>query len=173
MRPYYRVSQFIRRAIARPSAVDWVTVRRTLPDDALAPFARMSPGDQLHALQVLATLHRMGPVAPALAQAALLHDVGKSAARLTLWHRTIIVLLGWAHAPWLTRLASPDPSSPRYPYDVHCRHAELGAQLCAQAGCSNEVVALVRHHGEPGLPESYGPQMAQWHAALVRADDLC
>ncbi|MHB0856627.1 MAG: HD domain-containing protein [Anaerolineae bacterium] len=153
--------------------MDWERARQVLPDRALLLFSRMSLGDQRHALCVLAGLDRLGPVAPVLAQAALLHDVGKSVAGLTLWHRTVIVLLGWAHEPLLARLASPDPSSWRYPYHVHLRHAELGAQLCAQVGCPPEVVALVRHHSEARLPEICGSEMAEWHAALVRADDLC
>jgi hypothetical protein len=130
----------------------------------------MPPGDQQHALEVLARLRARGPVADDLAAAALLHDAGKAlAGRAPLW-RAAVILLGRGGRGALQRLASPHPTSWRYPLYVSLHHAALGAALCEGAGCSTVMVQLVRlHDAKPGTE---APELAGSLAALRAADDV-
>ena len=170
MRCLYRLGQFLRHVTAREAALDLTPARRALSGEALALFRRMPPGDQHHALEVLARLRARGPVADDLVAAALLHDVGKAlAGRAPLW-RAAVILLGRSGRGALQRLASPHPTSWRYPLYVLLHHATLGAALCERAGCSPAVVRLVRlHDAEPGTEAR---ELAGSLAALRAADDV-
>lgn len=165
----YRLRQGLARlAISlRPGTLDEEPARRRLSPQAYALYARMAPGDRAHALCVLARLEPSQP-APWLAEAALLHDVGKVEGRLSLPYRALAVLLG-ARLP---RWASADPASWRYPFHIQLQHAWRGAELCAQAGCDPRAVTLVRWHESPPeqLPE---PALRQALADLQAADDQC
>ena len=115
---FYRVSQFL--AAVKACLPVWVRGARdslttedgtlirssltTLPQQQL--FARMSPNDRRHALAVVYTLRQAGHHNPALVQAALLHDVGKSAGQ-PLIHRVLIVLLEAFWPAALQRLSKP------------------------------------------------------------------
>lgn len=113
-------------------------------------FQAMSPVERRHALAVLRTLEQAGPVEPALAQAALLHDVGKTDGRIQLWHRVLVVLLQACCPGTLARLEVANPSSWRYPFYVELHHAELGALMTARAGADDRVARLImRHHSTP------------------------
>ena len=116
--------------------------------------------------------------APAwLIEAALLHDVGKAQAKITVWHRTLIVLLGALRPGWLAPLTRPptpgQARSWRYPFYVARRHAALGADLCAEAGCAPETVTLVRlHEGEDVQTRAQlTPLLRAALEVLRRADD--
>ena len=173
MRVGYRLRQFWRRLGVRDAAGAQEVARRVLPPAAYALFCTLDVGDQLHAWDVWQFLHHRGRPSPDLAQAALLHDVGKAGAGLTLAHRTLVVLLRKVYPAALEQLARDEPGSWRYPFYVQLRHAELGAMACAQAGCSAITVALVRHH-EHKAPEVWGD--VPWREdllALQEADEAC
>ena len=171
MRWGYRLMQFVMRARPRLTPLDLDTARDVLPGSAYDLFEQMPPGDQVHALCVLRALRRDGTPSE-LEPAALLHDVGKAHGRLTLGRRTLIILLEDLGHNWLERLASPDPTGWRYPFYVHLHHAEMGAEKCQEAGCSQLTVALVRHH--EGLPEAAdGPGLRELLVKLKKADDEC
>jgi hypothetical protein len=140
-------------------------------------FRRMFVAEQAHAVAVLHTLQEHGCtlLAPsrgssqfdrttegaarpervlhtevALAQAALLHDVGKIGGRIRLWHRVATVLLQALCPEFLGRLALDEPHSWRYPFFVQLHHAERGAELSAEVGTDGLAVALIRaHHTAP------------------------
>ena len=171
MRWRYRSSQFLSRLFARRGSVDGAVARAILSDAEYELFARMSVGDQLHSLDVLRTLNRAEEAPPELGRAALLHDVGKVGAGITLVHRAVIVSLEYLDCRWLRRLAASDHASWRYPFYAHLHHAELGAERCREAGSPPRVVALVRHHESTG--DESGPELKRWLAALVAADDVC
>jgi hypothetical protein len=167
----HRIRQFVGRLLTiRPP--DDHDARDLLPVAALALYQGMASGDQRHALQVLAALRRSGAWGNEVEQAALLHDVGKSQARLTLAHRVIAVLLHSLAPRWLERqIVAPAPSW-RYPFYVHVHHAEIGAALCARAGCSPVTVALVRAHQDPAFA-ALPPELHAALAALHQADERC
>lgn len=159
--------------MARETGADRLLVARQLSGQMVPLYYGMSRGDRSHARSVLRALCWQGLVPPALAQAALLHDVGKASARLTLIHRVVFVLLtAWARS-LSERLASSPTSCWRHAFYVQWHHAELGASRCAQAGCSPLVVELVRRH-EPTEPTTGLSQKAcDMLQALRRADEGC
>jgi len=175
----YRVGQFFMRLGVGQAPIDPEAARSLLPEAAFALFDSMSPGDQAHALCVLRVLRQGGAVADDVAEAALLHDVGKAGSGLTLPHRVLIVLLRWLDGGLLESLATepgrnaPLPGSWRYPFHAQAHHAELGAQRCAQVGCSPSTVALVAHHEASAHEYLSDPALRAKLMALQRADECC
>lgn len=165
MRPALRrVAQFYRAMVARVRADEHDLIRERLAPAQAALFERMPRSDQRHCLDVYYTLVRAGCDQEDLLCAALLHDVGKAAPanggpasltgrpgaawRMTIVHRAAIVLLQGLTPMgprWLARLAA-DGRGWRAPFAVHARHAQVGAEWAADAGCSPAVVALIREH---------------------------
>src|SRR5262245_37476847 len=91
----YRVSQFLSHLLPRPlSAPDQAEVEQVLSQPLAALFRRQTAGEQAHALRVMRTVAAGGLAPRELLQAALLHDVGKSVAPLSLPGRALVVLAG-------------------------------------------------------------------------------
>ena len=168
----YRVRQFAMRLVARFRTIDDQPARGVLSPSALELFASMPRGDQAHALCVLRELGRQELVEGPLAQAALLHDVGKAGAGLTLVHRSIIVLLQTISGSLVEDLADPDPTSWRHPFYVHLHHADIGARRCQDAGCAQQVIDMVRLHETRSAQLATGPMQTSLRA-LQCADDRC
>ena len=168
---FYRVRQFLSALLARVSPDDLREADEVLAPDAQELFRRMSVSDQRHSLNVMRTLRRQGHTEPDVLAAALLHDVGKSAARLYPWHRAIIVLSA-RFAPgvlaWLTR---GEPRGWRRPFVIHRQHGEIGAEWAARAGCSALTVVLIRRHQELLRRAPQGEQ-ERLLVALQRADGV-
>ena len=172
-RARYRLGQFVSHLRPRPLRPDeQAEVEQVLGAPLAGLFGRMSAGEQAHSLRVLRALAaRGGPYAQRteLRQAALLHDVGKSVAPLSLADRALIVLARWlapgAAAGWGVGQAK----GWRRPFVTARRHADWGADLCAQAGAPPLTVALVRRHQTPlTTPATPEDEML---ALLQAADD--
>jgi hypothetical protein len=149
----YRVYQVWRSMAARPlDSDDHAILDATLPAAGRALFFTMSRNDQRHSLTVYRALRERGCADMDLLAAALLHDSGKGAGRVPLVIRPPVVLLR-AFAPgalrWLAR--SPRPWF-RRPFYAAWRHAEIGADLAAQAGLPARVVTFIRTHHQPDGP---------------------
>jgi len=92
-----------------------------------------------------------------LLAAALLHDVGKAQGRVPFWTRPAIVL-GKLFAPHLLRSLTVYPyegkSIPAWQRSLSNAwwHAEIGADLAASAGLSEETVLYIRTHHQPEGP---------------------
>ncbi len=149
----YRVYQVWRSVAARPlDGDDYAILDATLPAAGRALFFTMSRNDQRHSLTVYRALRERGCGDADLLAAALLHDSGKGGGRTPFVIRPAVVLLR-AFAPgvlrWLAR--SPHPWF-RRPFYYAWRHADVGADLAAQAGLPPRVVTLIRTHHQPDGP---------------------
>ncbi len=144
----YRVRQFLAALTAPLVREDPDVVAEVLTPAQQALFRRMSAPDRRHALRVYRALMAQGSQRPDLLVAALLHDVGKAAGPPPLWVRVAVVLLERWAPRWLDRLGEGDPRGWRRPFMVYQRHAEIGAEWAARAGCSPLTVALIRRHHE-------------------------
>ena len=105
----YRVGQFLRALTARVSEKEIEQAMRILRPKAQMLFHRQAIQDQRHALAVYHKLCHAGHTNPQLLAAALLHDVGKAAARLPAWQRAVIVLLDRFAPRLLARLSRGEP----------------------------------------------------------------
>jgi len=164
----YRIGQVIRGLWPRLSAADKAEVARWLTPEQVKLWNRQSRRDRSHSLRVLRTLQAQGWDAAPLMRAALLHDVGKVQARLTVIHRSAWVLAThiaphWAQT-WLAR-----PKGWRHPFWVLAEHPHLGAQLARAAGVDEQTLWLIEHHQDKDVKAP--PLMRTWWEALQKADD--
>jgi hypothetical protein len=118
-------------------------------------FFAMERRDQRHALEVTRRL-RLGTDDRSLLVAALLHDCGKGG--VPVWLRVLNVMSPAA----VGRMAANGTGWRGAAYRLR-RHAEIGAELAREAGCSEMTVRLIHGHIEP--------EEAWQHALLVAADD--
>ena len=165
----YRVAQFIRwmRDSVRP--IHHTYVRERLSTPALIElFAQMPRADQHHGVSVARTLERRGHHDPDLITAALLHDVGKSRAPISVWGRVIVVLGEWLFPEHADRWGRGEAQGLRRPFVVRHRHAAWGAEMVGQAGASHTTTQLIRRHHEPLDDRAEDGDML---AALHDADD--
>jgi len=167
----YRLDQgFQHLGLAVPlKAEDHAEVRRWLPSSAHPLFYTMSRADQQHSLRVCRGLLAQGYTEQDLLAAALLHDVGKAQGRVPFWTRPTIVLSKRLAPNWLKR-STVHPRDftthqvPRWQQALSYAwwHADVGAELAAQAGLSERAILYIRTHHQPNGPA----------AALHRIDEV-
>ncbi len=159
----YRSSQFFNALGARLTSDDCALVESVLTTPAQrALFERMPPADQSHAVALLRELRAGGHDHPALLQAALLHDVAKSGAGITILHRVVVVLLQALRPEWLTWLASDAEEDLshggvmlwRRPFARYLEHPAIGARWAKAAGCLPVAVSIIRRHQARGSAPS-------------------
>ena len=131
------------------------TILSTPPQQQL--FAQMPPNDQRHAIAVARTLQQTKHTEPALLQAALLHDVGKSIGQ-PIFHRVAIVLMEAFWPSMLDNVSNlPENDQPtdsqirsiiwwRRPFVVHAQHPAIGAEWAKSVGCDPLTVNLIFRH---------------------------
>jgi hypothetical protein len=174
----YRVGQFLQALTARVPDEEVERATRVLTAEARGLFRRQAMQDQRHALAVYRTLCHAGHTDARLLAAALLHDVGKAAARLSPWQRAMIVLLERFAPRLLARLSQGEqrdytwsvPEGWCRPFVVYARHPEVGARWAQQAGCSPLTVALILRHRDRLANCSSTAEEDQLLAALQAAD---
>jgi len=169
----YRVGQFFRALTARVPEEEIEQAIHMLTPEARALFRRQATQDQRHALAVYHTLRQAGHVHPQLLAAALLHDAGKAAARLTPWQRAVIVLVERFAPRLLIHLSRGEPQGWHRAWVIHARHPEMGARQAQEAGCSPLTSALIRRHQDRlATGSSFTAEEDQLLAALQAADNL-
>lgn len=169
----YRVAQFLRALTVRVPEEEVEQAIHILTPEARGLFRRQAAQDQRHALAVYHTLCQAGHAHPQLLAAALLHDAGKSAARLSVWQRAAIVLLEHCAPRLLASLSQGEPRGWRRVCVVHARHPEVGARWAQEAGCSPLTIALIRRHQDRlAIGSSFAVEEDQLLAALQAADSM-
>jgi hypothetical protein len=162
----YRARQF-RLALFGPwpSVTDEMLLPHLSPA-LIAVFRRMKPSEQAHSFAVLTRLKEQGHADADLLAAALLHDVGKSLAPLSVAERVLIVLGKRFASSLVKRWGEGEPRGLRRPFVVASRHADWGADLAGAAGASPRTCDLIRRHQDFSHP---GDTLL---TALQQADDF-
>jgi hypothetical protein len=157
----HRVGQFWRHSSARVSAAELQRAKDILGPQLSGFFMELPVNDRRHGLDVLATIDRNLPGAPRLLQqAALLHDMGKSGARLSVVERSAVVLLGALSQRGLQAALRARPSLGRR-FEIYREHSRIGAARLERAGAA-ELAAIVREHHDahPQLEMTSALQLA-------------
>ncbi|MDX2161328.1 MAG: hypothetical protein SF162_08400 [bacterium] len=152
MRTVYRLGQGLRALAAQllPVRIDTEAAAAHLSPPLFALFMRLKRSEQLHALRVLRAVQRHAdPAPPALAAAALLHDVGKTCYPVSLAGKTLPVLVRAAAPALAQRLSAGDPRHPLVrPFVVYVHHPRWSGDLLTAAGADADTVWLAAHHAD-------------------------
>ncbi len=145
----YRLRQGLRALVAFARPVDEALAAQQLTPALLDRFRQMRRSEQQHSLRVLRALLDEGGVSPALATAALLHDVGKTCYPMSLWQRSLPVLVKAFSPAHLQRLSAGDPRS-RWArgFVVYVYHPAWSAEIIAAGGGAADAVWLAAHHAD-------------------------
>ncbi|HRE47284.1 MAG TPA: HDIG domain-containing protein [Aggregatilineales bacterium] len=166
-----RWRQGIRALSAGLRPVEDTLAQTHLPPPLYTLYRELRRGERQHSLNVLRSLQTSGEAHPALLQAALLHDVGKSRTPFYLWERVIVVLANKAFPVAAHRWGTyHTPTGWRRPFVINVQHAQWGADMVREAGGDPLLVALIAAHPEPGAFRD-DLEGATLLAALQKADD--
>ena len=158
----HRVGQFWRHSSARVSAAEISRAQTILGPGLNGFFLELPVNDQRHGLDVLATIERTLPdPSPILRQAALLHDMGKAGAALTVLERSLTVFLAVLSPRLLEVALRLQPGLSRR-YAIYRDHARIGSERLRAAGAADLAAVIAEHHAP-------GPR-SEAAVALQRAD---
>ena len=116
-------------------------------------FDRFSQSDQWHGYRVMCALREANYCDPALLTAALLHDIGKTCYPLTVWERSLAVVLALFMPQRVRCWGQGEARGWRRPFVVKVQHPAWGADMVAAVGGDPLTVALIRRH-QDDLAES-------------------
>lgn len=167
-----RVQQGVRALLAFATSVDTDLAQQTLSAKEFQAFVGMSRSEQLHSLNVLRdVLAQSDTTPPALAVAALLHDVGKSRYHLMVWQKTIAVLVK-AFIPKLAAYLARDETLNfwRAPFTVREYHPKWSANILRRCQSDDVAIWLAEHHQEDATQHQDHPYY-ELLCRLQAADD--
>ncbi len=168
----YRVQQLLRALVAqrRVSQQRVEGAIALLNPRAQVLFGQQASHDQEHALVVWEALGQTGHTSEDLLAAALLHDVGKSVSPFHPWQRAVFTLIEHFAPRALDRATRTPAGGLRHRLWQYARHAEIGAALAKDAGCSPVTVRLILRH-EDQL-HTCQTEEDRWLVALQTVDDV-
>ncbi len=151
-RARHLTGRFAGYLVARPlDESELAEVAQILGPELNALFTTLQHQDQRHSYDVFTRVRDE----PHLAQAALLHDIGKGQSRLGPFSRACATVLGSFRVPVPRR------------WRLYLDHGPIGARMLSDAGADDlAIVFTARHPGEP--PE--GVARRDWEA-LGAADE--
>ena len=148
MTALYRIGQGVRALVAFTQAVDYTLPEQILSPPLLAVFKQLQRVEQLHSIRVLeAVLAQEADTPHDLAVAALLHDIGKIRYPLTVYGKTVAVLVRKIKP--LYRYGSQlDPQRAIWarPFIAAERHPVWSGDILREYNASERAVWLVEHH---------------------------
>ncbi|HSO93324.1 MAG TPA: hypothetical protein VLS53_02490 [Candidatus Dormibacteraeota bacterium] len=158
----HRLGQFWRHSSARVSPAEISKVQTILGSGLVGFFLELPVNDQRHGLDVLATIERTVPdPSPILRKAALLHDMGKTGAALTVLERSLTVFLGALSPRLLRAVLRLRPGLARR-HAIYLDHARIGSERLRAAGAGELAMVIAEHHAPKPRSEAA--------TALQRAD---
>jgi putative nucleotidyltransferase with HDIG domain len=134
-------------ASEKAAIADWL--RR----DETELFFAQPPEDQSHGYHAALSVVASGVGDRTVIRAALLHDVGKRHARLSVIGRSLASVLLALGIPLTERMS------------LYRDHGEIGARELEDLGCEPIVVAFARSHQSDHRPQSIVP--ANWNVLLA------
>ena len=154
---------FVASRPSRSSPADLAWVRAVLTPAELDLWSTQSPFDQDHVVQVARRVERCLAATshaddPRWVGAALMHDVGKSRAELTVFERALVTLAGrTVRLETARRWAESGGLKGRI--GTYLTHGEIGARMIREAGGRSEIAAWAEVHQRPrsairlGIPQ--------------------
>lgn len=168
----YRLAQFWRNITAGPlPTAHQNEIQAVLTPAEYVLFRRFGRSDQRHGYCVMRTLRSAGVEEQALLAAALLHDVGKTRARVTVLDRTLVVVFGILAPATVARWGQGEPVGWQRPFVVKAQHPAWGAEMAAAAGSMQRTVTLILRH-QDSLPAQDQTEEDRLLRLLQWADDL-
>lgn len=142
----HRVGQFWRHSSARVSPAEIGRARAILGARLTDFFLELPVNDQRHGLDVLNTVEGNLPdPSPILQQAALLHDMGKAGASLSVLERSLTVFLAALSPRLLQGAVRLWPGLARR-YAIYADHARIGAERLRAVGAVELAEIIAEHH---------------------------
>lgn len=167
----YRLQQGIRALFAFSQTVDWALAERYLAPRLLDLFRQMNRDEQLHSLAVLRDVLAQGDTPAELAEATLLHDVGKSRYPIGVWQKTFAVIIRAIVPDAYYRWSKGNPLNLlERPFVVYEQHPVWSADMLRKAGASETVCWLVGEHATAAEKWQSHPQV-EWLRRLQQADN--
>lgn len=161
---WHRYRQFRQAIKSRLTPSDIEFVRLYLSQIEQVLFYRMALQDQRHSLLLAHTFlsrqhtHDYTWVdTKVFIRSALLHDVGKSFLPISVWMRSMyVVLQNWKEGALLDKHATAQSTHPFWQkMTVLANHGELGAQMLQSISTLSDIVDVARyHHSKPQARES-------------------
>ena len=168
----YRIGQFWRNMRAKRLSPDLIQdLRSILSSDQLELFLQLPDEDQTHSYAVMNGLRKLGETDQDLMVAALLHDIGKTRVPVSVWERSLVVLVERVSSDRAEKYASGSPSGWKRAFIVKSQHPHWGAEMAQQAGCSELTISIIRGHHEP-LLALQGTNEERLVGALQKADNI-
>jgi hypothetical protein len=161
--PIHWVGRFVRSIRpSAPSPEDLAWAGEWMSPAEAALFDGMDDRDRSHSIGVARKVASVS-VDPAMLAAALLHDVGKSRARLGLVGRVVATLVGVvARDAWLARFAGGMGLAGRVA--TYLDYPALGRTMLTEAGSDPLVAAWAAEHHRPpaewSVPAAFGHVLA-------------
>lgn len=169
-RTIYRANQFWSDLKAAPDSMNLDQARLILSPAELNLFLQLQPAEQAHALEVLRKLQAHGENEPALLEAALLHDIGKTRYPLHRWERIVVVLAQALFPRQAKKWGTGETWGWRKPFAVAEQHPAWGADLAHRAGAAPLAVTLIRRHQDALLDDPLSSE-DRFLQSLQLADD--
>jgi hypothetical protein len=161
--PRARLANLLRRqwdalTRARATAADRAWAASLLQPNELALWRRLSAHDQHHSIEVARGVLRRLAGTPYAGDgrwlgAALLHDVGKVVAGLSLPERVLATLVGKLVRVSTAQRWAASADGPARRLGLYLRHGQAGAEAIRAAGGREEIAAWAEVHQELPCPQ--------------------
>jgi putative nucleotidyltransferase with HDIG domain len=168
----YRIWQFRQSLKKPPGQEEWNQIKAILSPAELALFQKLPVPDQNHSLRVLRDLEADEQTDHELLKAALLHDIGKTRYPLRRWERVFAVLLEGFFPKTAAAWGRKDPQGIYRPLVIIHQHPLWGADLAHEAGSSERVIWLIRHHEAQDLGGLLDHEGVELLKTLQKADNI-